>query len=312
MKQAVFSVVFLWAVNEGISSQRPIIGILTQELTYVLQQLYPKHTSYIAASYVKATEGSGAQVVPIFIGRDDEYYREVISNVNGILLPGGQSMFNVSGGYADAGNIIYRIAKEINAIGDYFPVFGVCLGFELLLHSANNKQELRADCSSQRVALPLRFKEGFANSQLFAHADAQILYILSTESVTSNHHLYCVTEVNMTKFGLDKEWKVLTVNKDESGFEFISSIEMHNYPIAGVQFHPEKNAYEWKKSENNPHSYSAVYSARYFYDWLTNRARINTHYFPTSEKERDSSIHNYIPTFTAKSDYIFDEVYLFN
>lgn len=36
-----------------------------------------------------------------------------MSNVNGILLPGGQSMFNVSDGYADAGNIIYKIAKEV-------------------------------------------------------------------------------------------------------------------------------------------------------------------------------------------------------
>lgn len=78
---------------------------------------------------------------------------------------------------------------QINAAGDYFPVFGVCLGFELLLHVANNNQELRADCSSQRVALPLYFKEGFATSQLYAQADAQILYILSTEPVTSNHHL---------------------------------------------------------------------------------------------------------------------------
>lgn len=115
----------------------------------------------------------------------------------------------------------------------------------------------------------------------------------------------------MTKFGLDKEWKVLTVNKDQFGFEFISSVEMKEYPIAGVQFHPEKNAYEWKSTENNPHSYSAVYSARYFYDWLINRARISTHSFPTPKREQDSSIHNYFPTFTAKNNYVFDEVYLF-
>ena len=44
------------------------------------------------------------------------FFREVMNNVNGILLPGGQSLFNVSGGYADAGNIIYRIAKEVNKL----------------------------------------------------------------------------------------------------------------------------------------------------------------------------------------------------
>lgn len=123
---------------------------------------------------------------------------------------------------------------------------------------------------------------------------------------------YCITEANMTKFGLHQEWKVLTVNKDETGFEFISSVEMISYPIVGVQFHPEKNAYEWKNSENNPYSYGAVYSARYFYDWLTNKARISIHSFQTPEKEQDNLIHNYVPSFIAKSGYIFDEVYLFN
>lgn len=48
-------------------NNRPIIGVLSQEQSKSLQKKYPKenYTSYIAASYVKDIEASGARVVPI-------------------------------------------------------------------------------------------------------------------------------------------------------------------------------------------------------------------------------------------------------
>lgn len=48
-------------------NNRPIIGVLSQEQSYYLHTKYPEenYTSYIAASYVKSVEASGARVVPI-------------------------------------------------------------------------------------------------------------------------------------------------------------------------------------------------------------------------------------------------------
>lgn len=48
-------------------NDRPIIGILSQEQSHHLKTKYTEenYTSYIAASYVKAVEASGARVVPI-------------------------------------------------------------------------------------------------------------------------------------------------------------------------------------------------------------------------------------------------------
>lgn len=46
--------------------QKPIIGILVQELPKTLNNIQPgMYISYIAASYVKLMEGGGARVVPI-------------------------------------------------------------------------------------------------------------------------------------------------------------------------------------------------------------------------------------------------------
>lgn len=48
-------------------NERPIIGVLAQEVSYALEQTYPgMYGSYIAASYVKFVEGAGARVVPIW------------------------------------------------------------------------------------------------------------------------------------------------------------------------------------------------------------------------------------------------------
>lgn len=62
----------------------PIIGILAQETSYALEQVYPgKYKSFIAASYVKFVEGGGARVVPIFIDKPKEYYKGIMKKVNG-------------------------------------------------------------------------------------------------------------------------------------------------------------------------------------------------------------------------------------
>lgn len=50
------------AVND-----EPMIGVLSQEISYYLDGKYPGlYNSYIAASYVKFVEGGGARVVPIW------------------------------------------------------------------------------------------------------------------------------------------------------------------------------------------------------------------------------------------------------
>lgn len=48
-------------------NDEPMIGVLSQEISYYLDGKYPgEYNSYIAASYVKFVEGGGARVVPIW------------------------------------------------------------------------------------------------------------------------------------------------------------------------------------------------------------------------------------------------------
>jgi hypothetical protein len=77
-----------------------------------------------------------------------------------VLFPGGAASFSASGGYADAAWELYQHAVSKNEAGDYFPVWGTCLGFELLTFLVTRPHNILTLCEAQNVALPLVFKPG--------------------------------------------------------------------------------------------------------------------------------------------------------
>ncbi|XP_023297410.2 gamma-glutamyl hydrolase [Lucilia cuprina] len=301
------------AVNIDNENPTPIVGVLTQEVSQLILRKYPNnnYTSYIAASYVKYVEGAGGRVVPIWIGQKREYYEDLLSKINGVLLPGGATYFNQSHGYADAGRYIYEIAKEINDNGTYFPVWGTCLGFELLVYLSANSSEPRTYCSSSSQALPLEFKEDFKKSRMFRNASDNVIDILKNYAVTANFHLYCFTEETFANMKLNNIWDVMSLNHDWDGIEFISTIEHKKYPFYGTQFHPEKNIYEFIANRNITHTSKAIQASQYFADFLVNEARRNRQQFKNETEEVQHLIYNYAPVYTALKGSSFEQQYLF-
>lgn len=293
-------------------NEEPVIGILAQEMSYSLAAKYEEdYESYIAASYVKFVEGAGARVVPIWINKSREYYENILPNLNGVLLPGGATWFNQSNGYADAGRHIYDVAVELNVQGGYFPLWGTCLGFELLTYLAANGEEHREHCSSNNQALPLDFKPDFRKSRMFADTPDEIIEILASEDVTANFHQYCITEQNLTALGLDEEWRVMSINMDWNGLEFISTIEHKILPFYGIQFHPEKNIYEWVRNKNISHTPNAIKVSQYFADFFVNEARKSEQRFQDADDIDRHVIYNYPVSFTGLKKSSFEQCYLF-
>lgn len=85
-----------------------------------------------------------------------------------ILLPGGSSGFTAKYGYADVGYKIYKIAKEMNEGGNYFPIWGTCLGFELLTYVDADRKAHRVRCESESQSLPLEFLKGNYHFDFFS------------------------------------------------------------------------------------------------------------------------------------------------
>ncbi|VVD01305.1 unnamed protein product [Leptidea sinapis] len=304
----------LYTGTAEIVNDRPIIGILAQEQSKYLQQKFPRehYTSYIGASYVKDVEASGARVVPLMIGKGRDYYENALQKLNGVLLPGGATYFNQSNGFADAGQHIYDIALQMNAGGDYFPIFGTCLGFELLIILASRREsgENRVPCYSFK-SLPLQFTKNARTSKMFRIAPNDIMTILATENVTVNAHQFCIVDDNLISHNLTNDWRITSHSVDDNGTQFIASMEHKRYPFYGVQFHPEKSAFEWKASKPYPHTANAIRANRYFMDFFVNECRKSSHCFINTTEENEYLIYNYTPVFTAPVGSAFQQCYFF-
>lgn len=102
-------------------------------------------------------------------------------------------------------------------------------------------------------------------SNLFSSAPKAIVNSLSSLPLTANFHRLCLTPENFTTFGLSKSYSALSINYDStSNLTYISTVAHRHYPFYAVQFHPEKNIYEWTTKEKLPHSAKAIAVGQYF------------------------------------------------
>merc|ERR1719228_2905166 len=204
MKQLlILSFTFL-SFQQVQGTDRPIIGIVTQ---WYRDGAFPNlaeadnHTSFLSASYVKWIEAAGARVVPVIINIEDEdfteYFEEVFAGVNGLVIPGGATSIYHSG-YADASNSFFHMAKEANKAGDVFPIWGTCLGFEMLGLMSIDGQPYLKRCNSYEQSLPLELEATWEESRLYGSAPHTV--DITALPLTANFHHWCLTQENFTKF----------------------------------------------------------------------------------------------------------------
>ena len=80
------------------------------------------------------------------------------------------------------------------------------------------------------------------------------------------------------------------------------------YPFYGVQWHPEKNAFEWEPTQATSHTSHAVEITQATANFFVNEARKSNHHFYDQESEAKALIYNYCPVFT---DSVFEQKYYF-
>ena len=138
------------------------------------------------------------------------------------------------------------------------------------MYWSNEDQDPLTRCESNNQALPIESTWLYSKSRWNEASPEDVDVILMEQDVTINFHNWCLTPRNFTlSEKLRNFWDVLATNRDENGLEFVSMVEAKDYSIWGVQYHPEKNAFEWtEKWSNIPHSPHAVYSAAFHADFL--------------------------------------------
>lgn len=306
----VVVLVALMAFAQAKTNDMPIIGVFTQPSTSS-EGNCGKNCLYLAASYVKYLESAGARVVPINYYASKSKLDSIFNSVNGIFFPGGGAVFPESAQY------MFDKAVAANDAGDFFPVWGTCMGFQWLLISASRNQNILDPSSGQmdsyNLSLPLDFTSEAKTSRLFKDS-GRLFDVLAKENVTMNNHHYGIfTEHFFKTQSLTSFFDVLSTNKDRKGVEFVSTIEAFKYPIYGSQWHPEKNNFEYGKTDGIPneainHSADAVAVSAYTANFFVNQVRNNFHKFASAEAEEAALIDNYPVSKTTGS---FMQTYFF-
>lgn len=291
-------------------NNRPIIGVFTQptgdEISKFGQQ-------YIAASYVKFMESAGARVVPIKYSISEGEAQELFNSINGFLLPGGGVDFGTQHQYWNTLSLIFNLAVKANKEGDYFPVWGTCMGFQEICILTSQNLDLLAPFDSENITLPLTFTPLAKSSRLFAKAPSDIFNTLATLPVTMNNHHYGVAPAdwNANKF-LPSTFNILSTNVDRAGKEFVSTIEGKTIPIYASQWHAEKVSFEWNIHEVINHSVESVLANQYVANFFVNESRKSTHAFANVTAETAALIYNYQPVYIYDEVNDFEQGYFFN
>jgi len=224
------------ASQQTAGTDRPIIGVLTQPTSG--GSLAPYGNTYIAASYIKYVEASGARAVPIFHNSTKAQLQDMFNSVNGLLFPGGDADTNGTPLFESA-KYLFDLAIAANKDGVHFPIAGHCMGFEILSMIVSQNLSVLTPSNAQNISWPLHFAPDARSSRLFGDCPEDIYHLYETEPVTLNNHVWAVTPKTFEQ-QMASQCRVISTNYDKDGSEFISTWEMKNFPIWAIQWHSEK------------------------------------------------------------------------
>lgn len=282
--------------KKNLLNDRPIIGILSQP-----GDPAPDGMSYIAASYIKWVEAAGARVIPIMYDLTDDEIRERFNVINGLLIPGGGAKLEPGHRFYDTADLLVGLAIEANDAGDYFPVHGTCLGMETLSIIFSKNYTLLTKFNAEDAPAPLFYTDEATNSHFIKSLPADVVYNLQNYPIAMENHMNGLSMVSYQENRpLRDFFKVLSLSLDKDGAPYVSTMEAHQYPITAVQWHPEKNAFEWSPELHIPHSPDAVRMCQEIANFFVSEARRNLHAAKEEADEDDLLIYNWVPHYTGK------------
>ena len=281
-------------------NERPIIGVFAQPSDY--PKLYPTDQySYIASSYVKFIESAGARVVPIPYDLPHDQLKKLFDSLNGLVFPGGSALLwdddithAKMSNMTLAGQYLIALAIEANENGDYFPIWGTCLGFELMMIAISNNKDILGRFNSSNHVLKVEYVSN--ETRIFSNLDEKLKeYSENVDTLYFNHHYGITPQDFISNQALNSVFFISTLSHTDNGTNFVGSIEGNSYPFYGVQFHPEKSPFEWRKDINASHTLEAVQISQELANFFVEESRKNNHTF-SSEKEADRfTIYNHNP-----------------
>jgi gamma-glutamyl hydrolase len=296
----------------AVSTLQPVIGILSIPLDDAEEPCVtagrharrnieaPLEPSCFTLFYRQWVESAGARTVVIPYNANESTLLTLFNSVNGILLTGGglEAGLAFNSTYMQTARRLYDLVIAANDAGDYVPLHGTCQGFQVLsLLTSNNQSVLsRSAFDSENESLPLDITAEGMQVPLFADAPKDVLDTLRYENSTLNlHHDGVSPQAFADSEALTSFYVLASLNKDRAGLPFVSTITARRYPISGSQWHPERQAYEWRPNIGLNHSPSVIRAMAWVADFFVGESRRNNHSFTSTAAMAPYSLYGFQP-----------------
>ncbi len=201
-----------------------------------------EYKGYFDASYVQWLNQGGARVAAIPYDLPSDELEKLLSKLNGVLFTGGPGMPEDIESYYNTAVAIYNMVLSAN---DYLPLWGTCLGFEVICSIAGGGEDaVLSNYDAEDISLALDLTDAADSSRLFGSAGDSILSALSNANITTNWHMYGVSPETFDSAVSPSGLVSLSTNVDKQGKTFVSTLEHSSAPIYATQWHPEANQYD--------------------------------------------------------------------
>ena len=276
-----------------------IIGILWKPCIDELPDIECKYM--LEARYVRWIEQSGGRVVPIPFDSDHASLDILLNKIGGVFFPGGGVRLvkeHIYTEYYNTTRYIFGQVKSINEKGGYFPIWGTCLGFQILGLVVAEDTGILTWCGSicEDYATYLQFVgDSATTSSLFSMFSPTQIYDLAHNNVTYNNHGGMMTEDSFyTNPNLPSFYNVLSYSYSYGNkYKYISAMQAKSYPFYGIQFHPEYLNYDFNMHKNIPRGIQSLRISQIFSNFLLQQSIYNVTSFNYPEFEEKYNINNY-------------------
>ncbi len=195
-------------------------------------------SSHVMKTYVDWFMDRGVHV--LLIPYDTIQHEEYMTMIHGLLIPGGET------GYVLKNKaFIHSITRFVELSLQphlYFPIWGTCLGFEMLLTVIGGVMTFKRYVANGLY--PIQITPDGKKSRMFHSFSPQYLHFLEHKKSTLQHHDYGMSVADfMDNLHLTRFYHILATSIDEKGKEYIAAIEGKYYPIYGVAWHPEQQSH---------------------------------------------------------------------
>lgn len=208
-----------------VRSITPSIGILT---------IPTKYGGVILQLYVDWFKHKGVNIIPI--PYDTIEHEKYFNMIHGLLIPGSSHGDNQ---IISKNDIMIRCISRfiILSLHEYFPIFGICYGFQLLVCAISGITKLTIHHADGLYPIHI-----CNHSRMFSTFSPSFLHSLENSNSTLHNNNFGISVIDFMKNKhLTRFYNIVATGTDDNHKQYVSVIEAKYYPIYGIQWHPERS-----------------------------------------------------------------------